>query len=353
MQAEACRFDPAVHLQLEAPAYIKTLTDRSTGSVDKVAFPVPLGTHESGGVAWPFNGHGGAPVPFDGLAFSAPFRVLSDEGVRAMREAIYNNERFAQTTDRAPKVLRGLGYRSSFIRDFTYSPQVLEHLSHMSGNPVHPHDMPLNIAHVNFGEIGNEQPVDEWHLDSVPYVMVVLLSDATDMQGGNLQVARLGDAKETLKKIAIDGIDMKDVDVVNYPGPGYAIFMQGSRIAHGVTPVSSAREPRLTLVNSYQSRNPFAEDRTKYRTFASWDPDDAAPSEYARHIAWRVQGRLDYLIKKGLFGQRNDILSILDGASTELRTAHDLITGKTADESPYVVDKHIDKAKKEDTRSRL
>jgi hypothetical protein len=25
--------------------------------------------------------------------------------------------------------------------------------------------------------------VDQWHLDSVPYVMVILLSDATDMDG--------------------------------------------------------------------------------------------------------------------------------------------------------------------------
>ena len=27
------------------------------------------------------------------------------------------------------------------------------------------------------------QAVDQWHLDSVPYVMVLLLSDATDMEG--------------------------------------------------------------------------------------------------------------------------------------------------------------------------
>ena len=73
----------------------------------------------------------------------------------------------------------------------------------------------MNIAQINFGQIGDGRQVDKWHcklcsrrvvscfafipssyiifhlpyrktsVDSVPYVMVVLLSDATDMQGGD------------------------------------------------------------------------------------------------------------------------------------------------------------------------
>jgi hypothetical protein len=45
-------------------------------------------------------------------------------------------------------------------------------------------------------------------------------------------------------------IDPALVERVNYPAAGHAIFMQGSKIAHSVTPVKAAREPRLTLVNS-------------------------------------------------------------------------------------------------------
>ena len=52
---------------------------------------------------------------------------------------------------------------------------------------------------------------------------------------------------------------------------GHCIFMQGSRIAHAVTPVLHAREPRLTLVNSYQSLNPFSSDRTVFATFNGQD----------------------------------------------------------------------------------
>lgn len=253
--SEPIQFNPAVHLQLEPPAYVKTLIDESKSGTDKVPFPVPLRAAESGGVTPSFEQANGGFTEWPGLAYTAPFRVLSDEGVRVMRDVIAAHESYAMSNERIPMCLRGLGYLSQFARDFAYSPEVLDWLSHMSGTPMHPHDMPMNIAHVNVGQIGNERNVDEWHLDSVPYVMVVLLSDATEMQGGELQVARLRDPHEALEKIRTGRIDPSMIDTVNYPGPGYAIFMQGSYIAHSVTPVRSAREPRLSLVNSYQNRD--------------------------------------------------------------------------------------------------
>ena len=89
---------------------------------------------------------------------------------------------------RSSQVLRGLSYRSKFIRDLTYSPQVLNLLSSCCGEHVHPSDICMNNPQINFGEIGEEKPVDIWHLDSVPYVMVILLSDAEGMVGGELEV---------------------------------------------------------------------------------------------------------------------------------------------------------------------
>ena len=87
-------------------------------------------------------------------------------------------------------------------------------------------------------------------MDSVPYVMVILLSDASEMVGGDLLVARLGDPRKALEMIRTETIDPKLIDTVNYPGPGYAIFMQGAKIAHAVTPVVRAQEKRLTCINS-------------------------------------------------------------------------------------------------------
>ena len=46
----------------------------------------------------------------------------------------------------------------------------------------------MNHAHTNFGFPGVSQAVDQWHVDVVDYVFVVILSDITDMQGGELQV---------------------------------------------------------------------------------------------------------------------------------------------------------------------
>ena len=43
------------------------------------------------------------------------------------------------------------------------------------------------MAQVNFGEVGSKLEDSElsisWHVDSVPYVVVLLLSDTTDMVG--------------------------------------------------------------------------------------------------------------------------------------------------------------------------
>merc|ERR1712046_328435 len=111
--------------------------------------------------------------------------------------------------------------------------------------------------------------------------------------------------------------------------------MQGSRIAHAVTPVTRAREPRITVVNSYQSLNPFSSDRTIYVSFRDIEPV-AAPHDFARHVAWRARGQLDYLMNQGqLYGCEGDIAKILAGAAAELARAGDLITRRTVDQRPY------------------
>ena len=217
-------FNPAVHLALEAPVWIKPLlTEQSIKGEDPaVRFPIPIRASPGGVATTVPNNPNVQPkeIPFPGLAFTAPFRILSDEGVRAMRRVIHLNEKFAKSNERIPKTLRGLGYRSKFVRDFTYSIDVLQHLSAMSGVPVSPHNMPMNIAQINFGQIGVKKNVDQWHLDSVPYVLVILLSDATDMDGGELKVARLPNAQAALNQIHQDNIDPNSTDVVQYPGPG-------------------------------------------------------------------------------------------------------------------------------------
>jgi len=273
------------------------------------------------------------------LSYTAPFRVLSEEGVRAFRQVIHDNEKFATCVPSlVPKCIRGLGYRSNFVRDLNYCAPLLDHLSQCAGIALGPHDMGMNLSQINFGEIGGG-PVNQWHMDSVPYVMVILLSDAADMVGGELLVARVGDGQKAIEMIRAETIDPKLIDCVNYPGAGYAIFMQGAKIAHAVTAVQEAKERRLTCVNSYQSLNPFSPDHTVYKTFTTMD-GDAPPYEFARHVAWRVQGQLEYLMTQVQNGQRGreEVVAILNGAAAELQRAKGLITEELEDERPYDID---------------
>lgn len=111
--------------------------------------------------------------------------------------------------------------------------------------------------------------------------------------------------------------------------------MQGSRIAHSVTAVESAREPRLTVVNSYQSLNPFSLDRTIWVSFRDID-GPAAPFEFARHVAWRARGQLEFLMGQAkLMGKNEEIAELLATAAAELNRARDLITGRIVDKRPY------------------
>ena len=337
-------FNPAIHLQLEDPAWLKPLISEYNiqhGCDHPVAFPVEV-RPTPGGMARSL-GPRGATVPFPGLAFSSSFRVLSDEGIRVVRSIIDRHEHLATSNDRQPKSLRGLGHRSKFIRDLTYCPEVLAHLSKMGGAPMHPHDMTMNVAQINWGRIGGTRPVDKWHLDSVPYVMVLLMSDATGMEGGKLMVARLKDPKEALRQVVSGQIDQDTIEYVNYPGPGHAIYMQGSYIAHSAGAVKAAREPRITLVNSYQTLNPFAPVQTCYRTFKLYDPIELAEGDVARHYAWRAYGQLDYLLKRGLNGPGSkNILAVLESAAAEIKKARGFVTGDLIDDYPYKVDTEDD-----------
>lgn len=228
---ETVGFNAALHLQLEPPAFIKTLpaSDLNAGESrngDLVQFPVPVSSAVDHAPRSMVRAIGsGAELPFSGLAYSAPFRLLSEAGVAAFRSIIAENERYAgPLKSRGAKSLRGLGYRSQFVRDFNYCDEVLALFSQIAGTPLGPHHMGSNLSQVNFGEIGAARPVDQWHIDSVPYVMVLLLSDATDMVGGKLRVAMLGEPSDAIDKINAGELCAEDIDVVDYPGPGYCIF---------------------------------------------------------------------------------------------------------------------------------
>ena len=317
---EEVKFDPKVHLKVELPTFVVDLDFKQR--------PYPLKKGE----------------PFPGLAFTEPFRLLSEEGVKQLRKIVdrhANNPALKQSDNRTPLCIRGLGYVSQFVRDFNLSPDVTNILCGLANEPVSAHTMPMNYSQINVGAIGLDRPVDAWHLDSVDYVMVVILSDSRDMDGGKLEVVmRPTDQAMQLMEIRKGKFQEGETMAVKYPAAGYACFMQGCRMLHHVTPVKSAREPRMTCINSYVSRDVFRSDNTKYQTFVEGDPKHVTPLEFARHKAWRTVGTLRYLLERVDFPQpaqpsNDDILAMLDKAGQELLLTRDIISGKVKDSIGY------------------
>lgn len=82
------------------------------------------------------------------------------------------------------------------------------------------------------------------HVDSVDYVLIVLLSDPEGMEGGELQVVANHEPEEALRLLEkFDGAPPKEfVRSVKIPKAGWAVMMQGSKIAHHVTEVTKGNE---------------------------------------------------------------------------------------------------------------
>ncbi|CAM9716133.1 unnamed protein product, partial [Ectocarpus fasciculatus] len=309
-------FDPCKHLQLEPPNLVKDLNFQD--------IPFPFSSEEASKKR--------------NLAYTRPFRVLSDEGVRVARESVLKHkDQLGKSDARASCYVRGLGMVSHFHKGLSYSDDLNNLLSSLARDSVHPSTV-MNMSHTNIGEIGTGRPVDKWHVDSIDYVLVIVLSDLEGMVGGDLRVLQApdssGEAFETLK---LEGVPEELVETVRYTKAGYGILMQGSKILHSVSEVVAAREPRMSLVNSYLSTWPFRADGMRYGYYNRIDGPEFINYEYARHKAWRVRGQLQYLEDTATFTTRaNDMSSVLRAAAAELMLAADLIDGTTNDDPKFL-----------------
>ncbi|CAF0788546.1 unnamed protein product [Brachionus calyciflorus] len=288
-----------------------------------------------------------------GLAFTAPFKVFSEEGVKVLREIVEISKSIPQVnffTKRHPWRIRGIGYMSDFIRDLNECQKLAKLASLFAGTSLSPFTY-FNYSHFNIGVPGSGKKVDHWHLDSVGFVMVAILSDCENMKGGDLQVL-----KRDRDWSAIDLLNSQNDDytpeeilTVKYPGPGYAVFMQGSHIFHHVTSVKEATEPRISLIHSYMVSNCFEEDSTKFSTFKGLDPEHISFMEFARLFAWRSSEMLDELINRTDFDEANSqdrkndrskgkekALSIFKMAIDELTNAYSLLNGEKDDTIGYI-----------------
>jgi hypothetical protein len=314
-------FDAKKHLKIELPTHVKDMNFND--------------------IEYPFNNE---QSKINGqVAYSRPFRVLSDEGVKQAREAITDNyDKIGTSCERSALMVRGLGFISNWHKEFVDHPEVIKLINSITRDKLTPSSITKNISHTNIGKIASGKAIDKWHIDSVDYAMVIILSDVTDMKGGELRVLQCPDAsgdngtESTFKTLQSNGIPEDLVETIKYTTPGYAIILQGSKILHSVNEVFSAREPRISLVNSYMTCRSFMPDMTKFTTIVDREDMNLLSLDYARGKSWRIKGQMNYILNEAnLSNKPNELSDIFRSAAEELLKSADIIDMKIKDQSKW------------------
>ena len=268
---------------------------------------------------------------------STAFRILSREGVAAMHEicnAMYDNRNVSIGTglNRLGSYVRGAGYRSQFIKDFCDSPELADYLSNMAGVPLARHSVPAVACGVNYAPKDIRKAVDSWHIDSVAFDIVMMVSDPQLLEGGEFQYFH-GTKMEGQRLLGIEGEEGLDTELpqdrtitVPFPAAGYGFMQQGNMIFHRACRLKQKAE-RITMVPSFVVTPPTANDATNSVNMLSWD-DPGLPAELTRHEAWRASARLEELVKSVSLHDDNEALTKqLDAALEPLLKFRNSIAG--------------------------
>ncbi|MEP4148672.1 MAG: hypothetical protein ABJL54_15755 [Halioglobus sp.] len=293
-------FDPGRHLALEPPQSISSLEELGYSAESVAQCPSAFGV-------------------------SAAFRILSDEGLSVMEDIcsqIYFNRNDSGGTGktRLGSFARGAGYRSCFIRDFCDSVDLAEHLSRIAGVQLGRHSVPAVACGINYAPEDIAQAVDTWHVDSVAFDVVMMISDPSVIKGGEFQVFQ-GTKDEGRSLLGIRGEEGRDselpadrVKTITFPAAGYGFLQQGNMIFHRACRLLEKAE-RVTMIPSFEVLPASCEDATNSINMLEWT-DPGLEAELARREIWRTAARLNVLL---------DTISVSDDRSTLQRLIEDAL----------------------------
>ncbi|EXJ75773.1 uncharacterized protein A1O5_00280 [Cladophialophora psammophila CBS 110553] len=230
-------FDPEKHLVYREDPPVLTLRD--------------IGVSENVGIS---------PV-----AISDPFPLFSEEAITHMRNEIFTNEVWDNclySTDFAGCQLRGHCPKyAPFMYDAWKNPKTLAIVSKIAGVDLVP-VIDIEIGNINISvqdplknyqkqekQSDDDVPVTKWHVDSYPFVCVVMMSDASQMVGG-----------ET-------AIQTGSGDLIKVRGPqmGSGVVLQGRHITHQALAAVGGTE-RITMVTAFRPRDPLIPDSSVLTT---------------------------------------------------------------------------------------
>ncbi len=128
------------------------------------------------------------------IAFTTPFRILSEEGVARLEEVVKllreetqggGFER-ARSNSRLVYVAGGV-YRSKFLCDLCNSVDIAAFLSEVAQIPLAPHSLPSQQIYINYPPTHLDEDIDRWHADSIGFDYVMLATDPDSLKAVSLR----------------------------------------------------------------------------------------------------------------------------------------------------------------------
>lgn len=301
------KFDPVKHMSYERPS--ETITLQSLGLAP--------------------------PQATSPVACTSPFRLLSDRGIRAVRADIFRKEiveKHAEWKYPGFYRIRGYGKDAPFVYDLWRSEQIREACSQAAGVDLEivfdyeigqlnvqlaadtdrnalisevlpPEIPPIEVKGTDLVDItGKQANIDttgtrfhddklgalgtNWHNDSYPWVCVLMLSDTTNMKGGETAI-KTGNG---------------DIVKMRQPGIGWAVMMQGGSITHAALRCVSNGE-RISMVTSFRPKNPILRDTSTLATVKGISNNDVLFTQWTTYrmevISKRAAAMKEELDTKG------------------------------------------------------
>lgn len=269
------------------------------------------------------------PQQISPIGVSDPFPLFTDDAIAIMKAEILQKSLFMkfaryanQSTSGLDCIIRGYVKKNKdiytpFVHEAWTHPKTVELISKVAGVELEI-IMDYEIAHVNMGlksqmdvegetmlaartralsgeSDGEDIPaIVGWHRDSYPFVCVLMLSDTSDMIGGETSLRFGGEHKG--KFVSIET-----------PKLGSAAVLQGRLIEH-IAPKPIGTSERITMVTSYRAKDPLKYEGSVLHTVK---PEKNNGSRYNDFYPEWIRYRLDILEKR--FAHLRDNMADAEG----------------------------------------
>ncbi|WQF77311.1 hypothetical protein CDEST_02325 [Colletotrichum destructivum] len=230
------------------------------------------------------------------VACSEPFPLFTQEAIQNMRQEIFTTEVWENclhSTQFAPCQLRGHCPKYAPFMDQAWNdPQTLAIISRIAGVDLIP-NIQYEVGNINISiqnAVGDQKKVQakrndsnsvtKWHYDAFPFVCVVMMSDATNMVGG--ETALKTGTGEILK--------------VRGPQMGSAVVLQGRYVEHQALAALGGTE-RITMITSFRPRDPCMKDDSVLTSIRPISEHSELYYQWVKYRVEVVQERLKVMLK--------------------------------------------------------